>query len=325
MEPNNGKGNGANSNHDNGNGNGAGNRADADTNLLSVDHHDWQWEQNYKRIEELKPLFNHLPASQANLAKVFEICDGTLSMGEYDKNYVGPLVLAKNVTAGKFEEWLGQKWGLHKSARLASGTVYTPQACEPDHGRLRGAFHKEGIFPILGGPPYQLWTGSGKSGDKNPDAFWHPPGQQKDTSSVIIEVGTSQSLPSLRRRAFMFCADTNSWGGLVYAVLVSRFANRLYVEVWRRVATQPGDNVAALVNNMADPTIGNLTPGTMQFVCNANATGPGFQPQSVPASYQWQLGLPNHCSIPAGNEILVGGPAVPIRADVLLNFCLFDD
>jgi hypothetical protein len=205
--------------------------------------------------------------------------------------------------------------------------VYTPQACAADHGRLRGAFHKESVFPILAGLPPQIVTGSGKSGDKNPDVFWHRNGQQKNASSVVVEVGTSQSLPYLRQRAFRFCADTHSWGGLVYVILVKRFQNRLYVEVWRRVPPQPADNVGALAENMADPAIANLTlGGTMQFVGAANATAPGFQPQSVPDCYKWQLGLSNNCILPAGNEILSAGPAVPIDADVLLQFfCVFDD
>lgn len=305
--------------------NGNGNGTDVDTSLPKlVDNSDLIWEQNYKRIEKLQPLFRHLPSSQQQVAKVVGISQGTLSMKGYGNNYVGPLVLAKNVSAEKFEEWLRQEWGLHKSTRLVTGTVYTPQACAKDHGRLRQAFGNRDVFPILAGLPPPIVTGSGKEGDKNPDVFWHRPHQ---APSVVIEVGVSQSLPSLRERAFRFCADTHSWGGLVYVVLVKRFQNRLYVEVWRRVPPQPADNVGALAGNLADPAISNLTlGGTMQFVGAANATGPGFQPQFVPAYYQWQLGLPNNCNLPAGNEILAAGPAVPIDANVLLQyFCEFDD
>ena len=288
-------------------------------------NNDLKWEQNYEQIENLEPLFRHLPSSQKQVAKVFEIWQGTLSMKGYDNNYVGPLVLAKKVSLEKFEKWLRKEWGLHKSVRLVTGTVYLPQASAFDHGILRLWLGDPRLFPVLDmHNANPLGKGSGAIGHQNPDVAWFREDEGTSRSRVLFEVGISQALPDLRRRAYSLCAATGLWTDLQYVVLVKRYDElRLYLEIWKRIDEVPGAAVPGFLNDQRRPEqLHDVLQGTMQFVANAHASRPGAE--WIDAVVWQREGQPT-CDIPAGEEVVAGGPTITFDVQALLGECRFND
>jgi hypothetical protein len=190
------------------------------------------WEEASAKMDEQEPLFQKLPETEEDARKVFEKWD--------DKSHVGPIVLVKGVPLGAFGDWLRRsELGLHKAERLANGTVYVPQGCAPDHGILRQFLGQEWYFPILNRDNASyLKSGSSTHGSHNPDVFWFRSGERSKHSRVLFEVGISQSLPDLRRRAYALCSAENVWENLAYVVLVKRYTvHRVYMEIWKRIAT----------------------------------------------------------------------------------------
>lgn len=284
----------------------------------SKGNEDALWEEAFAKMDERTPLFDKLPNTAASATKVFAKCD--------NKSHVGPIVLAKGIPLNVFEDWLrNSELGLHKSERLTDGTVYIPQACAPDHGILRQLLGNPELFPILSmNNSAYLESGSGSHGGLNPDVFWFRPEENSAQSRVIFEVGISQSLPDLRRRAYALCSSTNTWDNLVYVILIKRYSvRRLYVEIWRRIA--PGGDVDTDAPGFANDQRAPEDLGveeTMEFVRNAHASNPGIQRNDALA---WQFDLQSSCSIPAGDDLVAGGTAVTFNAQTLLNKCRYED
>jgi len=277
------------------------------------ENEDELWEEAFAKMDEQKALFEKLPSTE-DAKKVFAKCN--------DKSHVGPIVLAKGIPENAFRSWLHEsELGLHKAERLANGTVYVPQACLPDHGILRGLLHKSEIFPILNRNNASfLKTGSGSKGDQNPDVFWFRSGERTRNSRVLFEVGISQSLPDLRRRAYSLCKADDTWVDLVYVVLVKRYRqSRLYIEIWRRIERQAGAD---------EPNFDQRAPSeldvaeTMAFVANAHASAPGVHQNDM---LSWQFNLTPNCEIPNVDDLLAGGAAVTFDAQVFLDECEYND
>ena len=125
---------------------------------------------------------------------------------------------------------------------------------------------------------------------------------------MLFEVGISQSLPDLRRRAYSLCKAAHTWVDLVYVVLVKRYQqSRLYIEIWRRIARQAGADEPNFINDQRAPWDLDVAE-TMEFVANAHASAPGVHQNNNMLS--WQFDLPPNCVIPNGDDLLAGGAAV---------------
>jgi len=308
------------------------------------------WERNFERIDsgkddELKPIFNHLHASKQRVQLIQSICsgdidvedyylegnkqelllyhdvkNGNIRLRQYGKKYNGPFVLAKNVTPEQFEKWLECEWGLHKSVRLDTGTVYVPQACTDDHGDLRIKLASSDYFPILGNRLENnrraIVPKSGKTGNMNPDTKWRRPNER--TPCLVAEVGISQSLPDLRRKAHSYCADEVNYCHLQYVVLIKRGEANLYVEIWAR--NEGGARVPNPIdffkrNDKAPENMGLPDNCCMHFVANCCALRPGAQ-----ASRGWQGALTLSCDIPAGHNFVQGNDeAIHFNATELIE------
>lgn len=283
---------------------------------VSKGDEDKLWEEAFARISEQKPLFQKLPQTDEEAMIVFKICN--------DASHVGPIVVVKGVPQDVFGDWLREsELGLHKAEILPNGTVYIPQACAPDHGILRGLFHKESIFPILSRKnAIYLRSGSGSHRNQNPDVFWFRQGEFTEHSRVIFEVGIQQSLPDLRRRAYSLCHAQGTWENLAFVVLVKRYkVRRLYVEIWKRIEVAPGADAPTFSDNQRAPQELGVTE-TMEFVSNAHACDPGVGRNDA---LLWQFALPTSCHIPAGDDLVDGGSTVTFDAQVMLDECLFRD
>lgn len=151
--------------------------------------------------------------------------------------------------------------------------------------------------------------------------------EEPEQDRVWFEIGISQSLPDLRRRAYNFCAITNkAWENLRYVGFIKRYTvPRIYVEFWRRnkAATGAPRVGSTLVWHQCAP--GELAVShTMEFVANAHASNTGISrtPTEVLAR---QFGLPATCDNPAGDDLLAGGAPVNFDAQAMLNKCRFRD
>jgi len=270
------------------------------------------WETAYAGMKDQTPMFAKLPSTLEDAKKVFAKCNSG--------HHIGPIVLAKDIPRDDFRKWIQEsELGLHKAELLEDGTVFIAEACSPDHGILRGVFHKDSHFHILDETQAVFYeTGSGTKGDMNPDVFWVRDGEPTANARVLIEVGVDQSLPSLRRRAHSLCGD-NYWAGLSYVVLVKRYPTRhVYIEIWQREAPDPTAN-----NNVSQ----SIEPqqlgvqGTMSFVSNAHAAAPGVVPVDQLA---WQWNLQDTCTIPAGDVLHIGCNAISFDASYLLRRCKYE-
>lgn len=281
---------------------------------------DLEWERVFSRIEELRPLFTKLPTTYEHAGLVFEKF--------LDPSHVGPIVLVRNVTDEAFEQWLASsQLGLHKSAILPSGTVYCAQACVEDHGRIRSVFGDAEMYPCISRNRAHLGIlkyGSGARDKMNPDGFWEKRiDPNKGTKSVVFEVGTTQSLPSLRQRAYGFFATNAHYISLDvrYFVLVRRYyaAQHIYVEVWRRDGDQAVLPEPDLVGKQIAPADLNVPP-SMIFVGNAHAQIRGY---ALPDNLKWMRNLGTSVSI-AEASIVTGGSAdvqVVFDAQLMLEEC----
>jgi hypothetical protein len=275
------------------------------------------WEEAFAKMDEQEPLFQNLPETEEDARKVFEKFDDKSS-------HAGPILLVKGVPPGAFGDWLRRsELGLHKAERLTNGTVYVPQAFVPDHGILRQFLGQERHFPILNEDNASyLKSGSGTHGSQNPDVFWFRSGERSKHSRVLFEVGISQSLSDLRRRAYALCSAENEWKNLAYVVLVKRYTvRRVFVEIWKRIATQAGTDAPAFRNDQRAPQVLGVTE-TMEFVANAHAFDPGVGRNDT---LSWQFDLPASCDIPACDDLLVGGAALTFNAQTFLDECEYDD
>jgi hypothetical protein len=279
------------------------------------ENEDGLWEEAFANMDEQEPLFQKLPTTEADAMKVFEKFNG--------KSHIGPIVLAKGIPQDVFSDWLGHsELGLHKSERLVNGTVYIPQACARDHGILRQFLGNPLRFPVLDhrNASY-LKPGSGSSGGLNPDAFWWRFGEASGRARVMFEVGITQSLPDLRRRAETLCSHPTAWDFLQYVVLIKRYeARRMYVEIWRRRNAPIAGAEAPHFDQSAPALLG--VSQTMEFLANAHAASANAGRNHLVV---WQFGLPTTCSIPAGDNLLVGGASVTFDAQAFLDECGFED
>lgn len=96
---------------------------------------------------------------------------------------------------------------------------------------------------------------------------------------MLLEVGVSQSLPALRRRAYALCSPTerHNWANLNYVVLIKRYeVAHLYIEIWRPIESQPGtpSSDRDFIKDQRAPGDLGLTH-TMEFVANALASNLG--------------------------------------------------
>lgn len=274
------------------------------------------WEEAFAKLDQQEPLFQKLPTREIDAMKVFEKCDS--------KSHVGPIVLVNDVPLDVFSDWLRRsELGLHKAERLANGTIYVPQACAPDHGILRQLLGNAEIIPILSrNNASVLKSGSGAHGSQNPDVFWFRSGERSKHSRALFEVGISQSLPDLRRRAYALCSADDTWENLAYVVLVKRYTvRRVYVEIWKRVVSDAGTDAPTFSNDQRAPEVLGVTE-TMEFVANAHAFDAGVERTDRLA---WQFDLPDSCDIPACDDLVVGAAAVTFNAQIFLDECEYND
>lgn len=276
--------------------------------------YDGIWEEEYAKIEDQIPMFDRLPKTEEQARKVRAICGG----------HIGPIVLAKSVSAREFHHWLNQsELGLHKAVRLDSDTVYVPQACCEDHGTLRGLIpllHFNITNPVDG----TLISSSGELDGMNPDVKWDVP--ESELVPVVFEIGMSQSLPNLRIKALEYCLSAEyRTRGLRYVVLIKRYQIRtkhLYIEVWR--CDLDSDQLApvpALANNQGCPTTLNM-PGCMTFHANAHAADPTAQGK-LPPVLEWQSKIAATQVTLAAGDLHPGVPACTFDAQDLLNRCRY--
>lgn len=244
-------------------------------------------------MNEQEPLFKDLPTNDKEAREVFKKCD--------DITHIGPIVLAKNVDKEKFENWLhDHELGLHKSVRTDEGLVYISQACANDHGRLRQYLGDGARFRILNfhaGEDYLMEAFSGSEGGLNPDVKWMEIHSENDIATVVFEVGISQSLPDLRRKAYRFCNSADH-PCLEFVVLIKRYPTfRLYIEIWRKKQNGRGPPYRddSFTGDQRNPRELGPFPN-MEFVTNAHAEDVTRR-ATVAAAVAWQRGLDTTCSI----------------------------
>ena len=248
----------------------------------------------------------------------------------------------------KFENWLhDNELGLHKSVRTNDGLVYHSEACVYDHGRLRGHFHRLAIVNRRGDPAeYLMDTFSGAEAGLNPDVAWCELNSSDKYATVVFEIGTSQSLPDLRRKAYKYCSSENDQQipdhpGLEFVVLVKRYRTfHLYIEIWQKISNGQGppysDNL--FIGDQRDPRDLGVQGSfeKMQFFANAHAED--GRRRRFEEVLDWQRALNNTCSIPR-DEIVkqydVNGEVIPRQnpldgnitfdAGFMLGMCKWSD
>lgn len=225
-----------------------------------VENDDVQWEQNFQRIEHLEPLFRHLPASRDCVSRCIR------------KGLCWTFCVGKECVSCSFHEMASTGMGPSQKHPFAHWKGVRSLSVPSRPWPAPWDVSQREKFPIMANDA--LMTGSGAVGDKKPDVWWHLPGQDAGSASVVVGIGAGQSHPSMCRRAFDLCADHKYWVDLQYVILVNRAGRCLYVEVWKRVPPHHTDDIAVLNSKIEIPEVDNLAlEGTMAFVGAAHTTG----------------------------------------------------